>query len=90
MNVRQLIALLQKLPPHAEVCTWDAGVQQDLCIEQVLLCDGHKTPVVVLGMEIEGDIVEGAEIVWTAGEPALKGLHKAQGMWARARREAVG
>lgn len=71
MKARDLIALLQKLPANAEVCTWDAGVQQDLCIEQILLVDGHKSPVVVLGMEIEG--LEG-QAVWAEDEGRLGSL----------------
>lgn len=68
MTARELIALLQRLPPNAEVCTWDAGLSADVAVEQVVLCDGHKSPVVVLGMEIEG--LEG-QAVWARDEQRL-------------------
>jgi hypothetical protein len=68
MNVRQLIALLRTLPPSAEVCTWDAGISADVEVEQVVLTDGHKSPVVVLGMEIVG--LEG-RAVWARDEARL-------------------
>lgn len=89
MKARDLIALLQKLPANAEVCTWDPGLSEDVVVEQVILVEGHRSPVVVLGMEIDGDLVEGAEVVWTSDDSALRGLVKAQGRWAKARREAV-
>jgi hypothetical protein len=90
MRVHELIQLLRALPANAEVCTWDGAGESDLVIEQVLLVQGHRSPVVVLGAEITGDIVEGAEVVWTEHETAHKGIVKAQARWARARREAVG
>lgn len=73
MNVRQLIALLQKLPPNAEVCTWDSAGETDLVIEQVILTDGHKSPVVVLGLDIEG--LEG-QAVWASDDNRLGSLLK--------------
>jgi hypothetical protein len=90
VKVHELLQLLRQLPANAEVCTWDGAGETDLLVEQVLLVQGHRSPVVLLGMEIAGDVVEGAEVVWTENETALKGLVKAQARWARARREAVG
>ncbi len=73
MNVRQLIALLRTLPANAEVCTWDGAASSDLCIEQVILTDGHRSPVVVLGLDIEG--LEG-QAVWASDETRLGSLLK--------------
>ena len=68
MTAAQLIALLRTLPANAEVCTWDGSASSDLEIEQVILTDGYKSPVVVLGLDIEG--LEG-QAVWARDEARL-------------------
>lgn len=73
MTARQLIDLLRTLPANAEVCTWDGSLSADVQVEQVVLTDGHKSPVVVLGMEIQG--LEG-QAVWASDEARLGSLLK--------------
>lgn len=72
MKTHELARLLLSLP-NAEACTWDSASQSDLEIEQVILTDGHKSPVVVLGLDIEG--LEG-QAVWASDDNRLGSLLK--------------
>ena len=97
MTVAQLISLLRELPPRAHVATWDVGrifsEGEELRVEQVIhvpAVAGEHPGVVVLGLDIDGPIVEGAEVIWAADESAAAAVEQAQGKWAKARREHVG
>lgn len=97
MTVAQLISLLRELPPRAQVATWDVGrvmsEGEELRVEQVIhvpAVAGSHPGVVVLGLDIDGPIVEGAEVIWAADDSAAAGIEKAQAKYARARRENVG
>lgn len=99
LTVSQLISLLRQLPPRAIVTTWAPPARyapvdgEDDCVEQVLLAPATPVApdgVVVLGLDIDGDIVEGAELYWAAHDTAANGIEQAQAKWAKARREQVG
>lgn len=100
MTVAQLISLLRELPPRAQVATWEGPAEyarhvggEETRVEQVIhvpAVAGEHPGVVVLGLGIDGPIVEGAEVIWAADESAAEGIEKAQGKWAKARREHVG
>lgn len=78
--------------PNCPVVTWQnrSVAPTEACdsdVEAVIEVEGHKGPVVVIGMDIDGTIVEGAEVVWADSEGALRGIVRAQERMAAARRE---
>lgn len=72
--------------PNAEVSTWDAAHKCDAAIEQIIDVRG----VLVLGMDIDDPgFVDGAEVIYTEHDTALRGLVKAQAVANQSKREAV-
>jgi hypothetical protein len=72
--------------PNAVVTTWSG--EQDVDIEEIVRVDGHRCPVLVLGMEIRGEVLEGSETVWTNTDDQAHHIEVAKAKLAKARREA--
>ncbi len=64
--------------PNREVCTWHADLSEDHAIEQVVAVEGHRETVLVLGMELPGDVLEGAEVLYGDGPGIAKTVTRHQ------------
>ncbi len=66
--------------PRAVVTTWDAGLAEDLVVEQVLFVQGHRDNVVVLGMELPVALLAQGEVAVGSGPSVVKAVarHEAE------------
>ncbi len=90
LRAHELARLLLAGPNHV-VTTWDGGESHsDGCdseIEQVVRVDGHKEPVIVLGLDLPVTMLDGAEVLYGDGPGIAKSVARYQQQQKKAQGE---
>ncbi len=88
IRAHELARLLLSGPNHV-VTTWDGSVDNgcDSEIEQVVRVDGHREPVIVLGLDLPVTMLDGAEVLYGDGPGIAKSVARYQQQQKKAQGE---
>jgi len=86
IRAHELARILLSGPNH-EVCTWHADLSEDHAIEQVVSVTGHRETVIVIGMEMPADLLDGADVLFGDGPSIAKAVDRHQDQQKKAQGE---
>ncbi len=86
LRAHELARLLLAGPNHV-VTTWDGQSECDTEIEQVVRVDGHKEPVIILGLDLPVTMLDGAEVLYGDGPGIAKSVARYQQQQKKAQGE---
>lgn len=71
IRAHELLRVLQQVPAHTEVTTWDGGTSEDIAVETALYVrDGVSGPVLVLGQCLPKDLLRQGQVLWSCAPAA--------------------